>query len=260
MKTVLCLLINGRDILISGGADACIMIWNASTGEKMSTLKGHTRAILNLAVDLTTYDPHTPSGQDIIIFSASSDPHIRRWKLRADLSAASEHETDNVILQHETSVNALRFDEDDDLWTASSDGSAKCLSRERGWEVDTVLMHGDYVRDLLIDEIGGWIVTLGRDEEVKVWERGSGKLWHTYSGHFEEVTGCVLLAGQTLVTVGIDRTVRQWSLRADELGKARKELEDQRNGLVTEEAIQGEEKTSVLTEEEERELAELMDD
>ena len=262
MKTVLYLRIHDTDILFSGGADACIIIWNASTGDRLFTLKGHVRGILALAVDPTSLSPSSsPSSpdNDITIFSASSDPHIRRWKLRNDLSSASEIQAEEPIIQHDTSVNALRFDEDDDLWTASSDGTAKCLSREQGWQADTVLTHGDYVRDVLVDEVGGWIMTVGRDEEVKVWDRGTGKLWHTYSGHFEEVTGCVLVEGQRLVTVGIDRTVRQWSLRGDELGKARKGAEEQRKGLVREDDVM-EEKGGGLTEEEERELAELMDE
>ena len=260
MKTILCLRVHGTGILLSGGADACIIIWDAATGDKLFTLTGHVRGILCLAVDPTTYPPSNTASSDdddgdITIFSASSDPHIRRWKLKSDLSSASEIHAEEPILQHETSVNALQFDADDDLWTASSDGTAKCLSRERGYEADTVLTHGDYVRDIVVDEFGGWVVTVGRDEEVKVWERGSGKLWHTYSGHFEEVTGCILLEGQRLITVGIDRTVRQWSLRVDGLEKAREEAEE-RKGVVENDVV--EENGDGLTEEEERELDDLM--
>lgn len=77
---------------------------------------------------------------------------------------------------------------------------------------------------------------------------------HTFSGHFEEVTGLVLV-GSTVVSVGIDATIRQWSLRPDELQRAVElakkspaEEEDKPNG------------ETMLTEEEERELAELMGD
>lgn len=259
MKTLICIHVNGADVLISGSADASIIIWNTGNGEKLHTLKGgHTRGILDLAVDPTTY-PSTPlakhGAKSIVMFSAGSDREIRRWRFRDDLSAASETETHKVVLQHETSVYRLHFDADDDLWTASADGSVKCLNRERDWEADTTLVHGDYVRAVAIDERGRWVVSAGRDEDVKVWDRASGKLHHTFSGHFEEITG-MLLIGQTVVTVSIDATIRQWSLKADDLRKAVREAEEAVDGVQKEEKATQQKK--LITDDEERELAELM--
>lgn len=260
VKALLFIRINGADVLISGSADASIILWDIETGGKLHTLKGgHTRGILDLAVDPTTYPPsHSAErdGSSIVIFSAGSDREIRRWCISNDLSTASETETDKPILQHETSVYRLRFDADDDLWTASADGSVKCLSRERGWQADTTLVHGDYVRAVAVDERGCWVVSAGRDEDVKIWDRASGKLHHTFKGHFEEVTG-MLLTGQTVVTVSIDATIRQWSLRVEDLGKAvRGAKEEAMNGVEKE--VKAVQKRAVMTDDEERELAELM--
>ena len=194
-------------------------------------------------------------GSSIVIFSAGSDREIRRWRISDDLSAASEIETDKPVLQHETSVYRLFFDADDDLWTASADGSVKCLSRERGWLADTTLVHGDYVRAVAVDERGGWVVSAGRDEDVKIWDRASGKLHHTFIGHFEEITG-MLLTGQTLVTVSIDATIRQWSLRAEDLGKAVREAEEAKIGVEKEAKVM--QKQVSITDDEEKELADLM--
>lgn len=81
----------------------------------------------------------------------------------------------------------------------------------------------------------------------------TGELHHTFSGHYEEVTGLVLV-GSTVVSVSIDGTVRQWSLQPSELQKA---VELAKKGPVDEEKQNTE---TALTEEEERELAELMGD
>ena len=259
MNTVRCIRVGGTDVLISGSADSSIILWNIGTGEKLHTLKGgHTRGIWDLAIDPTTY-PNLPSvesdGLSIVIFSAGSDRQIRRWRISNDLSSASETEMDSSILRHETSVYSLHFDTDDDLWTASADGSVKCLSRERGWQADTVLLHGDYVRAVAVDERGGWVVSTGRDEDVKIWDRTSGKLHHTFSGHFDEITGMVLI-GQIVVTVSIDATIRRWSLEAENLGKAMREVEEAKTEVSTEDKqvqIKG-----MVTDDEERELAELM--
>jgi hypothetical protein len=84
----------------------------------------------------------------------------------------------------------------------------------------------------------------------------SGELYHTYSGHFEEIMALLLL-GSTVVSVGIDATLRRWSLRSDDLKKAKFEAQEVQAGKQIEEEPA---KESLLTEEEERELAALMDD
>ncbi len=259
MNTLLCLHVNGADVLISGSADASIVLWNIETGEKLHTLRGgHTRGITDLAVDPLTYASLPSNEQDgtsMVLFSAGSHREIRRWRISDDLSTAGETETDKPILQHDTSVYNLHFDSDDDLWTASADGSVKCLSRERGWQADTTLVHGDYVRAVAVDERGGWVVSAGRDEDLKVWDRSSGKLHHVFSGHFEEITGLVMI-GQTVVTVSIDATIRRWSLKAEDLGKAVREAEEAKIGVEKEEKeVQ---QRGTITDDEERELAELM--
>lgn len=66
-----------------------------------------------------------------------------------------------------------------------------------------------------------------------------------------------MLVGSTIVSVGIDATIRQWSLRPDELQQAvdlaKKPAEEE--GKEEEKPAE-----SMLTAEEEAELAELMGD
>ncbi|KAK4696600.1 hypothetical protein P7C71_g1355, partial [Lecanoromycetidae sp. Uapishka_2] len=191
VKSLLCLNVKGLDLLISGSADACIIIWNVESGERLFNLKGgHTRGILDLAVDPATL-PYVHLERDVEIsvadghgdtgvqfFSAGSDRSIRRWRFGITMTKdnqrtlhASEIETDHPILVHETSVFHLCFDPNDDneLWTASADGTVKCLSRERSWEVDTSIEHGDYVDSVAVSE--RWVISAGRNEDVKIWDR-----------------------------------------------------------------------------------------
>lgn len=259
VKALLCIRANAADLLISGAADASIILWDIETGEKLHTLKGgHTRGILDLAIDPLTY-PSSPlaehNGLSMVLFSAGSDREIRRWRINSDLSTSGEIETDKPVLQHETSVYKLHFDADGDLWTASADGTVKCLSRKGGWQADTTLVHGDYVRALAVDERDGWVVSAGRDEEVKIWDRASGKLHHTFSGHFEEIVG-MLLTGQTVVTVSIDATIRRWSLKAEDLGNAVREAEEIKDGVEKEEKVV--QMKGMMTDDEERELTDLL--
>ena len=159
------------------------------------------------------------------------------------------------IVAHATSVYRILFDEDGDLWTASADKTVKRLSREAGWRADTELVHPDFVRDIVVHEKGGWIVTACRDEEVRVWDRASKKLHHTFSGHFEEVTGLCLL-GDVVVSVSIDATVRRWSLAPRDLQSAVRAARDSEE--IEEVAEAKPDQNSMLTEEEEKELREFM--
>jgi WD40 repeat protein len=130
------------------------------------------------------------------------------------------------------------------------------LSRARNWAVEETIEHGDYVRSVAVT--ADWIITAGRDEDVKVWDKTTGKLFHIYDGHFEEVTGLVILeGGRKVVSVGIDGTVRIWPLGKQELEKAKIEKVERDRGLLKEVPAV---KKSLMTAEEEAELAELMAD
>lgn len=65
-----------------------------------------------------------------------------------------------------------------------------------------------------------------------------------------------MLEGSTIVSVGIDATIRQWSLRPDELQQA----VDLAKKPADEEKEEEKPAESMLTAEEEAELAELMGD
>lgn len=256
MKSLLLVTVGGKELLVSGSADATLGVWDTQTGERLHTLKGHGRAILALALDPGAGDDADTvqaESDTVRIFSASSDRLIKTWHLTP--TRASMHLGN--ILAHETSIDALHFDSNGDLWTASADKTAKCLSRSRNWQPDTSLEHPDFVRDVYVDEVGGFVVTACRDEEVRVWEAGSGKLVHVYEGHYEEVIGLcgrVVDGKRVVVSVGIDGGVRRWGVGQKEVAEAVKRREEEGKGVEKVE----EKKESMLTEEEERELAELM--
>ncbi|MCJ1374894.1 hypothetical protein MMC20_006127 [Loxospora ochrophaea] len=260
--------LQGSPLLLSGSADATIVIWHASTGSKLHTLKGHARGVLSLALDPLP-DPSGDPTTSLTLFSACSVGEIRRWRITTTAGSgitAQEVYADSPIRVHETSVFRLLFDSDGDLWSASADGTVKGLVRgEAGgaWEVQDSLTHGDWVRDVCVTE--RWVVTGGREEGVRVWDRGTGKLHHTFTGHFDEITSLAAV-GSKIVSAAIDGTVRQWSLEAGDLRRAVEEAEAEAGadpkgeveGRGGEGRGEGKKEETLMTEEEERELVELM--
>ncbi|PNP59356.1 hypothetical protein THARTR1_00846 [Trichoderma harzianum] len=268
IKVVICTKVFGKDILISGGADKKILVWDIESGKRLHTLQDPTTTML--AVQHLAIDPVLSTPDAVVIASASSDPYIRRWKITAtgfeQLTEAFHDRPDAeklTIAEHDTSVYKLVYDldgEEGDLWTASADGTAKCLARARNFEADDVFAHGDYVRAVIPTE--SWVVTAGRDENVKVWDRSSGKLYCTLEGHYEEVTDLILLRNsrglpEKVCSVSIDGTIRTWPLSKGELDEVVKKIEESKKPVEQEAEPESD---NMLTAEEEAELAELMDD
>ncbi len=275
VKTVITARLSGKPILISGGADKKIMVWDAESGRRVHTLQDPATTML--AVQHLALDPVLSGPDELVLVSASSDPSIRRWRVTltaAEQLAEAYHGRPDAerltVQEHDTSVYRLVFDlsgDDVDLWTASADGTAKCLARARSFETEDALAHGDYVRAVVVTE--RWAVTAGRDEDVKVWDRhAGGKLYATLEGHFDEITGLVLL-GQgeqqqptRVCSVGIDGTIRTWPLAQaaldDTVDKIREAAERAAAGKTEE--VKQDTGEAMLTAEEEAELAELMAD
>ena len=106
---------------------------------------------------------------------------------------------------------------------------------------------------------GMWIVTACRDEGVRLWDQATGKLVHVFEGHFDEVTGLAAVGpgGWVVVSVSIDGTVRRWGVRPGEVQIAIEEAKKREDKCEKQEEVR---KEGLLTEEEERELADLMED
>jgi WD40 repeat protein len=159
------------------------------------------------------------------------------------------------LVAHETSIFALAVSPSSgDIWTASADKTAKCLSRSRGFAADTVLRHPDHVKSVALCERSGLVFTGCRDEGLRAWDAASGELVAALlRAHWEEVTSVVVLR-RHVVSAGIDGTVRRWGLARDRLIDEMSRMD----GPEVEE--QEAKKPSLMTEEEERELEDLMGD
>lgn len=253
VKSVLCLKTSkGQDILVSGGAEGDILLWKPeNNGQRIGVLKGQSHAIQDLILD--------PLQEHLTLFAAFSDPGIRHFTI-PDLDDVRNLSLSSPISTHDTSIYKLFFDSDGDLWTASADKTARHLVRADDWQIDTTLPHPDFVRDVLVHERHGRVITACRDEEVRVWNLATGELHHTYSGHFEEVTGLCLVGTDKVVSISIDATIRQWSLNPKDLQKAKEEAANPEKAEEEAKQKKKPDGLSTLTEEEEKELRELMED
>lgn len=267
VKIVVCARLSGKEVLVSGGADKKILVWDIERVRPMHALQDPATTML--AVQHLAIDPVLTTPDVLVLASASSDPHIRRWHITLDRYAQlpeSFHDRPDTerltIGDHDTSVYKLVFDDSEEanLWTASADGTAKCLTQSRNFAAGDVLAHGDYVCAVLTTE--QWVVMAGRDENVKIWDRATAKLYCTLEGHFEEITDLVLLrdsAGppEGVCSVGIDSTIRRWPLAKGKLDDVDRKIQESHQATAAEDKVDSE---NMIIAEEEAELAELMED
>lgn len=186
-----------------------------------------------------------------IVYSGGSESSIRRWFI----TAAIGKEDGEVSWIHQTSVYSLLYDQDtESLWTASADRTSRQLTitQDAKLSEESRYDHPDYVRAVAIYQ--GWVITACRDEDIRVFDIGTGKLKYRLEGHFSEVSGlCVV--GNVLVSISLDATIRRWNLSEAGLQAHVREQEAWRPDNVT-----SDKEEHGMTADEVAELEELMSD
>ncbi|KAJ2709921.1 hypothetical protein H4R19_004005 [Coemansia spiralis] len=264
-------------VVYSGSADKTIKYWRLP--ESAATL-AQGDAPLNISPFKTVAGQHTGQihalcldpGTARILYSAGSDASVRAWDAQtgAALDAADAPDGGQWCIargQHKTNIFGCTATETE-LWTCSADKTAV------GWDIETrrpdlVLEHTAAVTAVLPIPQVGVVVTGVRDGAIYVWRVSSGapEIIREIHAHTDDVT-CLRAAGRVFYSAGLDQTLRRWNIRdvvdfaggieyvPAELAAIGKAAAASASASITSAAAE----QSMLTAEEERELAELMSD
>ena len=216
--------------LASGSEDYTIKIWDWELGELERTVKGHTKAVLDL-------DFGGPRGGTLLA-SCSSDLTIKLW------DPNDEYKNIRTLPGHDHSVSAVRFipsgaagspSSGNLLVSASRDKSLRIWDVSTGYCVKTIRGHADWVRDVSPSFDGEYLVSAGNDNTARIWRTTSGEPQATLLGHEHHIECCVFappasygylatLAGQKkspppsssaefVATGARDKSIRLWDAR-----------------------------------------------
>lgn len=178
------------DLLVSGGCDRDVRVWNLATGCAQYTLRGHTSTVRCLKMsDSTT------------AISGSRDTTLRIWDLKRGLCK-------HVLIGHQASVRCLEI-HGDIVVSGSYDTTAKIWSISEGKCLRTLTGHFSQIYAIAFD--GKKIATGSLDTSVRIWDPTDGKCLAVLQGH-TSLVGQLQMRDDILVTGGSDGSVRVWSL------------------------------------------------
>lgn len=178
------------DILVSGGCDREVRVWDLTTGNCLHTLRGHTSTVRCLKMS----DANTA-------ISGSRDTTLRVWDIRNGTLI-------KLLVGHQASVRCLEI-KGDIVVSGSYDTTAKVWSISEGRCLHTLSGHYSQIYAIAFD--GYRVATGSLDTSVRIWNAQTGECQAVLQGH-TSLVGQLQMRGGTLVTGGSDGSVRVWSL------------------------------------------------
>ena len=188
-----------KNLLLSGGKDGKIKVWNLNTNKCAQTLETQS-AVTALAA----------FSDKSVIVSAGPDHHIRLWNQTtgAQLDALP---FDNV--------QALALDTEGKFIVGGNAKGAITVWDAAGLEeLYTTEKHFKGITEIRFNPAGTHFASASADQGVIIWKVGELEPFRKFVGHLDAVTGITFSAdGQFLTSCSKDRSVKLWSVEAARL-------------------------------------------
>ncbi|KAG6874300.1 hypothetical protein C0995_001525 [Termitomyces sp. Mi166 len=268
--------LSSHNLLISSGSDKNVRFWDLSTPQQREPLRSvgsissHTRPVECLYAS-------TRSDTSAVLYTADTMGIVKFWLLtKNEGSSPSWRGTlQEELAHHRTRINEMLYGSDH-LWTASADGTVQVLNRASTNSVKKPpppIEHPVPVRSILplaLTELGEPYILTGAGDIMRVYDvstAGEPELIREMDTHWHDITAIRLWKRVTtgsdrvtriepwIISTSLDGTIRKW--RLSELlspSPILKEPEISVPALTPSSQKGGFE----MTEDEERELAELM--
>jgi WD40 repeat protein len=190
VKCVLCTNVNGVALVCSGSSDKSIRVVRLEDCSLNFKLLGHSRGVEGLQC------------LDTLLYSSSSDRTVKCWNLE-DGSCV------RTLIGHETNVYGLAIDlREFEIYSGSADNN---VIRWHEGSIVSKLQHGSLVRTIIVND--RYVITGGRDQLIRVWDKQSWLCVHEFDGHVDEVSCLINFPDYKIVSGSYDGSVRRWDLK-----------------------------------------------
>jgi WD40 repeat protein len=238
---------NRDAVVVSGGANGYIDIWNKQTGELVYTLDGHEDTVRSLAISSSGQRLISSSGDGIKVWQPETGELIYSipteqidpigspvWSVAIspdeETFISSNYDGTITLWQLETGEPIYSVFVDSTVWSVaiapdgksfvggSSDRSIRQWDMATGELLQTFSGHEDAVRSVAISPDGQTLASGSWDKTIKIWDLATGELQTTLSSHADRIVSLAISAdGQTLASGSIDNTLKLWDLPSRKL-------------------------------------------
>ena len=229
--------------LAAASNDATVEVWEAASGRKLVSLKGHTKDVTCVAF--------SPDGERLV--SGSVDQTVKLW----DIGSGRELRT---ISGHNDRIAAVAFSPDGKQLASSGGSAIKLWNSDTGQELltfkrsrglflgglayspdgkslafgvanDTIEIrdpangqrlvalngHAGGIMALAFTPDGKRIALASSDDSIKLWRADTGEELHTFRGHTSMVRSVAFSPdGKRLASASWDQTVKLWDVAYDQ--------------------------------------------
>jgi WD40 repeat protein/serine/threonine protein kinase len=203
-------LVTGHRLPQIGFSGNIVYVWDANTGRKRCTLRGHTQPVTSVAF--------SPDGRFVASGAGKprdfvgTDGELKLWDV--------EHGREILDMRAHITVFAVAFSPDGRrLFSAGEDQTIKLWDMDTGKEVLTLRGHFGTVRSLAFSPDGRRLVSAGHDATVRVWDATplngqTDAACLTLRGHRGDVTSIAFHPdGRCLASASLDQTIKLWDFR-----------------------------------------------
>ncbi|MGQ5639305.1 MULTISPECIES: TIR domain-containing protein [unclassified Streptomyces] len=184
-------------LLVTGGNDGVVRLWDPATGQGRRILRGHGRRIGSLSF----------SADGSMLAAGGNDGVVRVWH------AASGRRLRELTGHSDRLVSAAFGPAGSLLATASSDGDIYLWNAATGEYQRALDVETDHVWAEAFSADGELLATANDDDTVRLWYRTTGAHVATVTEHFGRVRAIAFRAdGAVLATGCDDRRVRIWDV------------------------------------------------
>lgn len=181
-----------NSIVVSGGCDKVVMVWDVKTGHCIYRLSGHTSTIRCIRTV-----PHRP-----LAISGARDSTLRVWNIQ-------KGSCERVLRGHTGSVRCVSDVVGGRVVSGSYDNTCRVWDIDSGETLHVLRGHFHQIYSVAFD--GNVIASGGLDTSVRVWDAESGECVALFQGHTALVCN-LQLGGGLLITGGSDGRVITFDL------------------------------------------------
>jgi serine/threonine protein kinase len=193
-QEITCLAVVPDTAHVLAGQGASVRVWDATAGEEVARLMGHTNAVRGIAV--------SRDGKQAV--TGGDDRTLRLW----DLQSGREIQR---WVGHRAEVTAVALS-DDGRFVASGgrDQTLRLWDVRGGRELRTFMVPRGLVLGVAFAPGGQTLASGHFDTSLRLWEVDSGRELRRFSGHRQMISAVVIAPGGQVISASHDRTLRVW--------------------------------------------------